>query len=373
MYQFNRALQGIKTQAQRIPVYNVLPQWGRWLERKKYILALVLLGGIVLRFTLGRPMMVTLRGETACAYRIQYLDKWGRNYQQEIEALLVRLHQSLSVSLPDSELSRFNEHDCSEFYFESPFFYPVFAKSKEVYRDTAGAFDPTFSSLINTWEGCPAHATDSDSLPSNALCEYVSLDCVVANVHRIKKLKEDVKLNFGGILKGYVVDQIADLLRAHGIEHMWIALGSKAMACGKPSPHHEWHLDINQNVAFLADTELQITMELVNKAVSVSSRKGKQKLTQDRMMDPSTGYPVRHTLLAAAVVGKDCSTASAYATAMMARGLAFARELLAQQKDLAAFLVYEDDHGTPAFYSSSGLQMQRKDHTIVLRPTLGSS
>jgi FAD:protein FMN transferase len=374
MYHLKKALQKIKIQILQIPIARILPQWGRWLKQKKYTIALVLLGGIVLRFTLGRPVMVTLQGETMCRpYRIQYLEKWGRNYQQEIETLLVQLHQSLSTSLPDSELSRFNEHDCSEFYFESPFFYPVFTKSREVYRDTAGAFDPTVSSLINTREGCSARVTDSDSLPSNALCEHVSLDCVVANVQRIKKLKEDVKLDFGGILRGYAVDKIADLLRAHGIEHMYIALGSEAIAYGKPSQHNEWHMDLHTNLAFLADTELQITMELADKAMSIASKQGKPPLTQDHIIDPSTGYPARHTLLAAAVVGKDCSTADAYATALMVRGVAFAQELLAQQKDLAAFLIYEDDHGALAFYSSSGLHVQQKDHTIILRPTQGAS
>ncbi len=370
MHHLKKTLQKIKTQVLQISVAESLTQWGRWLEQKKYVLALVLLGGIVLKFTLGRPSMVTLQGETMCMpYRIQYLDRWGRNYQQEIDALLVRLHQSLSTSLPDSELSRFNEHDCSAFYFESPFFYPVFSKSKEVFRNTAGAFDPTILPLVHAWKDRSAHTTDPDRLSINALREYIGLDYVVANVQRIKKLKEGVKLDFGGILQGYAVDKIADLLRAHGIEHMWIALGSKAMAYGKPDQRNAWHMAIHPQVAPLIDTELHITMELVDEAVAISSKKEGKTIHQARIIDPSTGYPAQHTLLAAAVVSKDCRTADAYATAMMVRGLAFAQELLAQQKDLAAFLIYEDDHGAPAFYASPSLHMQQKEHVIILRST----
>jgi thiamine biosynthesis lipoprotein len=374
MHNSKRTLQKIKTQVQQMPIAKILTQWGRWLGQKKGILVLVLLGVIVCRLTLGRLSMVTLQGEAMCAsYCIQYLDRWGRNYQQEIDALLVRLHHSLSASLPDSELSRFNEHDCSEFYFESPFFYPIFAKSKEVYRNTAGAFDPTILPLVNAWEGRSVDTTDPDSLPINTPCEYVSLDYVVANVQRIKKLKEDVRLDFGGMLKGYAVDKIADLLRSHGIAHMWIALGSEAVAYGKASQHNAWHMAIHPHVASLVDTELHITMELVDKAVAISSKKERETLHQARIIDPSTGYPAQHTLLAAVVVSKDCGTADAYATAMMARGLAFAQELLAQQKDLAAFLIYEDDHGAPTFYASSSLHMQQRQHTIILRPTQESS
>ena len=369
MYHSKRTLQKIKTRVHKIYFAKISSQWGRWLKQKKYLLAHVLLGGIVLRIMLGKPITVTLQGETMCTpYRIQYVDRWGRNHQKEIDALLVHLHQSLSTAVPDSELSRFNEHDCSAFYFESPFFYPVFAKSKEVYRNTAGAFDPTILPLIDAWEEHATNTANLDSLPTNALCANVSLDYLVANVQRIKKLKKGVKLDFGGILKGYMVDKIANLLRAHGIEHMCIVLGSESIAYGKPSQRNAWHVAIHPHVASLADTELQITMELVNKAVAISSKKEGKLLNQDRIIDPSTGYPpTKHTLLAAVVVSKDCRTADAYATAMSVRGLAFAQELLAQQKDLAAFLIYEDDHGAPAFYISSGLHMQKKEHAISLQ------
>jgi len=374
MYHVKKPLQEIKNKLRKIPVSQILIQWCRWVQQKKRILALVFLGGIVLNLILGRPSMVTLQGETMrTPYRIQYLDTWGRNYQEEIDALLVHLHHALSTSLPDSELSRFNEHDCSAFYFESPFFYPVFAKSKEVYRNTAGAFDPTVLPLVNAWEGSPGDINYSDSLQVNTLCECVSLDYIVANAQRIKKLKEGVKLDFSSILKGYAVDHIAELLRTHGIEYMCIVLGSKAMAHGKPSKNRAWHMAIHPYVASLVDDELQITIELVNKAVAIAGKKGKNPSHPSCIIDPSTGYPAQHTLLAAVVVSKDCGTADAYATAMMVRGLAFAQELLAQQEDLAAFLIYENDHGSPDFYASPSLHMRKNSHTITLQPVQESS
>jgi thiamine biosynthesis lipoprotein len=106
----------------------------------------------------------------------------------------------------------------------------------------------------------------------------------------------------------------------------------------------------------------------VNKAVAVSSKKRKNPSNSGCIIDPSTGYPAQHTLLAAVVVSKDCRTADAYATAMMVRGLAFSKELLAQQEDLAAFLIYEDDHGAPVFYASPSLHMRKNNHTISLHP-----
>jgi thiamine biosynthesis lipoprotein len=368
MYQVNRTLQKINKKFHQILSAQILTQLRRGLGQKKRVLVLGLLGVIVLKLTLGKSSIVTLQGEAMCTpYHIQYLDRWGRNYQEEIDALLLHLHESLSTCLPDSEVSRFNEHGCSEFYFESPFFYPVFARSKEVYRNTAGAFDPTILPLIHAWEGSPTDTTYPDSLPVNSLREHISLDHIVANSQRIKKLKEGVKLDFRGILKGYAVDKIADLLHSHGIEHMRIVLGSKAVAYGKPGKINTWHMAIHPHLASLVGAELQIIMKLVGQAVAISSKKRQPPLNQPCIIDPATGHPAQHTLLAAAVVSKDCSTADAYATAMMVRGLAFAQELLAQEEGLSAFLIYEDAHGMPALYTSSSLHMRQKEHTITLQ------
>ena len=68
-----------------------------------------------------------------------------------------------------------------------------------------------------------------------------------------------------------------------------------------------------------------------------------------------------------AVVAQDCMAADAYATAMMVRGLVYAQELLAKETALAAFLVYEDEDGVPAFYASPGLHMQQNGRSITLR------
>lgn len=50
----------------------------------------------------------------------------------------------------------------------------------------------------------------------------------------------------------------------------------------------------------------------------------KRSPNQKCIIDPATGCPAQHTLLAAVVVGKDRSTADAYAAAMMTRVLASA-------------------------------------------------
>lgn len=368
MHSLKKILSYVQPYLRLIPLTTMRRYVGQWLKKYQLFVGLLLLGLIVLKLTWGQSRLVILKGDAMGTYYcIKYLDRWGRSYQKEIEDLLGRLEHTLSTDVPDSELVRFNAHDCSEFHFESPFFYPVFAKSKEVYRQTSGAFDPTILPLVNAWVGSPAEATDSENQQINLLREYVSLDYVVANGQRIKKLKEGVKLDFRGILRGYAVDQIAALLCTHDIENAWIALGNEILMQGKPSQRRYWQTEIHPHVGSLVGENLQITMELVDKAIAISSQQLQGSAAEGQRIDPATSHPSQHTLLAAVVVAQDGITADAYATAMMVRGLAYAQELVAKQAGLAAFLIYKDENGAPAFYISPNLSMLQKPHTISLQ------
>ena len=189
----------------------------------------------------------------------------------------------------------------------------------------------------------------------------------LVGTQRIKKLKDGVKLDFRGILGGYAVDKIADLLHAHGIGCMRISLGSEAMDRGTSKKCKAWHIAIHPHVASSLDIDTEVMLTLENKAVAISSKHGEKSSNRNSIIDPTTGYPAQDTVLAAVVVGEDCSTVDAYATAMRVRGLAFAQALLAQQENLAAFLIYEDDRGMPAFYASPSLHMQQNEHGIILK------
>jgi thiamine biosynthesis lipoprotein len=73
-------------------------------------------------------------------------------------------------------------------------------------------------------------------------------------------------------------------------------------------------------------------------------------------IDPRTGYPVQHSLLSATVIAANCATADAYATAFMVLGLDSARLVLQRHPELEAYLIYTDEHGQLAVWSSPALK-----------------
>ena len=317
---------------------------------RNFILGIILVS-IVLILKLNREglKIVEIHGSTMGSYyNINYLEEKGRNYQQEIDSLLALFNQSLSTYIQDSEITRFNKGDSNEFYFESPFFYPVISKSKEVYRNTGGVFNPTVALLVDAWGFGPSEASQLDSTKVDSLLQYVNLDYIVTDKRRIKRLKEGVQLDFGAIAKGYGVDIVADFLKAHAIENLLVEIGGEVVAYGKNENKEPWRIGINTPQENTSDRKIEAIVRLENRAIATSGnyenfyyKDGKKYV---HIIDPATGYPTNSDLRAASVIANDCMTADAYATAMMVGGVSFAKKLVEEQDEIEAFLLYEKEY-----------------------------
>ena len=82
------------------------------------------------------------------SYNIQFYSEDGKNYQKQFDSLFNVVNKSLSTYIPDSDISRINKNEDVEV---DEHFKRVFKKSKEVYRYTEGAFDPTIGNVVNAW------------------------------------------------------------------------------------------------------------------------------------------------------------------------------------------------------------------------------
>ena len=70
------------------------------------------------------------------------------------------------------------------------------------------------------------------------------------------------------------------------------------------------------------------------------------------LIDPRSGYPIKHKLASATVLHSSCMTADGYATAMMVLGTE-ASLALAKEKDLAIMLIEKQEQGFKVYYSDA--------------------
>lgn len=307
------------------------------------------------------PIEVSIEGATmGTSYHIKYLDKEGRNFQSQIDSVLKVFNQSLNHYLPDSEISKFNKHDSLS--FSLPYFYPVLQRSKEIFDETDGAFDPTVAPLVNSWGFGPEGGELPDSVTVDSLLALVGLNNIRFNNIFVQKLKPHMQLNFSAIAKGYGVDVVADFLKSQQIDNMMVEIGGELICKGLNKTQQPWRIGIDNP---LSEGEITATVGLQDKALATSGnyrnyyeKDGKR---YSHTINPKTGYPVAHTLLSASVFADDCMTADGFATAFMVLGLEKSIEILNKDKSLEAYLIYDDEHGNLKTYTTEGIADKIKE------------
>ncbi|HSW68196.1 MAG TPA: FAD:protein FMN transferase, partial [Bacteroidales bacterium] len=73
-------------------------------------------------------------------------------------------------------------------------------------------------------------------------------------------------------------------------------------------------------------------------------------------INPTTGFPVNHSLLSASVMANNCMTADAWATAFMVMGLEESIRMVEKQPELDAFFIYSSPDGQFKTWASDGFK-----------------
>lgn len=302
---------------------------------------------------------IELQGRTmGTTYSVKYIDPEGRNLQPQIDSLLVAFNMSLSTYIPESEISRFNRE--GRLRYETPFFYPVLARSKEIYENTGGAFDPTVGPLVNAWGFGPEGRQSPGKATIDSLRKLVSYDSIVFDTATVQKKKDGIKLDFSAIAKGYGVDVVAQYLLAENIEDLFVEIGGEIYAQGNSGRGTPWRVGVNYPSGDFEDQQnAQAIVSLENQAIATSGNYRNfyevDGVKYSHTISPVTGYPVNHSLLSVSVFAPDCMTADAYATAFMVLGWEKAVEIDEQRDDIEVYLIYNDENGAIKTYSSPGI------------------
>ena len=72
-------------------------------------------------------------------------------------------------------------------------------------------------------------------------------------------------------------------------------------------------------------------------------------------INPSSGFPVEHSLLSASVIAPDCMTADAFATAFMVLGVDKSIAIIERLSEIEALLIFQDADGMLKTYHSAGI------------------
>jgi thiamine biosynthesis lipoprotein len=206
----------------------------------------------------------------------------------------------------------------------------VLSRGVAIARASGGAFDPTTGPVVALWRRArdTAQLPDRDELErARALVGWrlVELD---PGREAIRLTKAGMRLDLGGIAKGYILQQAMATLRGQGVPRALLAAGGDIVAGDPPPDARGWRIDVPG-----ARPEFATRASALTGAALATSGPTAQYVViagtrYSHVIDPRTGLGSTSATVAH-VIARDGATADALATALSVLGPERAAGLLA--------------------------------------------
>lgn len=262
-----------------------------------------------------------------------------------VRAEFERINALLSPWLPSSELAQVNEQAARHPVPISAEFMQLLQRSAHYFSLTGGAFDITFASAGSLYDYRNGTAPDDAQLA--AAQKLIGFRHVVLTGDSVAFTHDGVRIDLGGIAKGYAIDRAIAILREHDIDHAYVSLGGDSYVLGDRRGR-DWQVGIRHP---RDETGVAIRLPVSDIAVSTSGdyeryfeRDGERF---HHILNPASGKAskglVSVTILAPRGTDADALSTSVFVLGKE-KGLALANRL----DDISAILI--DEHGK-VFYS----------------------
>jgi thiamine biosynthesis lipoprotein len=258
-------------------------------------------------------------------------------------ARIQKLNDILSDYDPDSELSKLSQTSGQgQVVKVSDDLWQVLQRAQTLAERSEGAFDITVGPLVSLWR----KARREKQLPNpERLAEAraavgfqrIRLDAR----HRTVELSTPrMRLDLGGIAKGYAVDEALGILRAQGIRRALVS-GGGDMAVSDPPPGQKgWRIEVAPLDVTNAPPRRFVSLARAGLATSgdVFQHLEIDGRRYSHIIDPRTGLGlIDHSLIT--IIARDCTTADGLATAVSVLGPERGLQLIAVTPHTEALVV----------------------------------
>ena len=221
-----------------------------------------------------------------------------------------------------SEVARLNREAASGPVALEPMVFEVLDRAVRAGEESNGAFDITVEPLVRLWGflgGTPHVPAAADIKKTLGRVGFAHLE-IDRDAGTVAYKKPGLRVDLGGIAKGYGVERAVNLLRGEGMENALVEISGNISVLGSPPDRDRWSIgvrDPRDRLSYLG------VLSLTDRSVATSG-KYEQFVDQDgrrygHILDPRTGWPAED-LLAVTVVAESATLADAWGTAFLRHG-----------------------------------------------------
>lgn len=287
----------------------------------------------------------------------------GQLAMEAVKSHLAHLNGLLSDYDTESELSRLSRRSPTEQPIGvSQNLWEVLAASKEVETLSGGSFDITVGPLTKLWRSSrrrkePPTSEYLEKAMAASGGKYLTLHPLT---HSVSLSQPQMRLDLGGIAKGYATDEGLRVLAQHGITRALVR-ASGDISVGDPPPDSpSWKVGI---APLHANEPPTLFLGLVHQSVSTSGDSQQylvvNGIRHSHIVDPKTGWGVTGRS-SVTVVGPRGIFTDSLASAVSIQGGSKGLQMLQQKEGYAALVVADEspagDGETLRWYATPGFE-----------------
>lgn len=296
------------------------------------------------------------------------LTAYGKNAKKALDEAVDEINdieQLVSTGIDSSEVSQINKNGKGSVSETTGY---LIKRSKEIYDSTNGVFDITIYPIMQAW-GFP---TENYRVPGKKelkkLRRLMGADHVLYDEKKqeVTLNKEGMKIDLGGIAKGYTSSKVMDIFKENGISSAVISLGGNVQTLNGKPDGSDWRVAVENP----ADTGSYIgVLSIKDKAVITSGgyeRYFKQDgKTYHHIIDPANGYPANNGLTSVTIVSDDGTLADGLSTSLFIMGPEKAQKYWKEHSDEFDTILVKDDGSILVSEGLAEYFTSESDFTII--------
>lgn len=265
-----------------------------------------------------------------------------------------RIDRLMSTYKEDSVISEINRLAATRPVVAGDELFSLVQRSLDISVLTLGAFDITYDSVGQHYDFRSRQRPDTSTVETerkNIDYRFVHLDRAAGTV---AFEKDGVRINLGGIAKGYVVERGVDMLRRLGVEHAIVTAGGDTRLLGDRRGR-PWVVGIRDP---RVDGQVSMSLPLADEAISTSGDYERffdeDGVRYHHIIEPGSGQPAS-SVHSATVIGPDAVMTDALSTSVFVMGVDRGLRLIAALPDYESVVIdaagrvyYSDGLAKPA-------------------------
>ena len=236
--------------------------------------------------------------------------------------------------------------------------YKLIDAGKNHSKQAEGSFDISVGPLTSLWHigfpdaRVPEQSELDEVLP---LIDYEKIE-LNQEEQTVFLTEKGMKLDLGAIAKGYITDEVKEVLEEHQVQSAIIDLGGNIYVLGKNAAGKAWTVGIQDPFSARGETVGKIPES--NKSI-VTSGVYERYLEAEgtkyhHLLNPKDGYPFTNDIAGVSIISDKSIDGDALSTAVFSKGIREGRRFIEDIEGAEAIFVSHDKR----VYTTSGLKKE---------------